>query len=205
MTAPAPHAAARARRRLLLLFLLFASPVVIAYVLYYSGWRPETSGNYGELVRPPRPLPALDFQTLDGKALGRDALRAKWTLLVFGAADCRTPCEANLDRMQRVILAQGRDAERTRAVFVVTDTHARDWLHYAMKDYPDVTVIVGPTDAVRALAAYFEPTPGVPPDHFHRVYLVDPLGNFMLAWPADADANRMRKDLARLLRVSQVG
>ncbi len=205
MTARTPLAVARARRRLLLLFALSALPVAIAYVLYFSGWRPEASGNYGELVQPPRPLPDLTLTTLNGDALRLDALHGKWSLVVFAGAECRRPCEKNLDRMQRVILAQGENAGRVRPVFVATDPRVRDWLHYAIKDYPGTLVLTGPPPAVRALSAHFELAPGAKPETLNRIYLVDPVGNFMLSWPADADASRMRKDLARLLRVSQVG
>ncbi|MEK7262425.1 MAG: cytochrome oxidase assembly protein, partial [Pseudomonadota bacterium] len=86
MIAPRPGATTRrARRRLLLLIAIFSLPVLIAYALYFSGWRPETSGNYGELVQPPRALPELVLQTLDGRALRVSELRGKWTLLMFGA------------------------------------------------------------------------------------------------------------------------
>lgn len=197
--------AQRARRTLVLLFIVFALPVVIAYSLYFSGWRPEASGNYGELVQPPRPLPDLTLTTLDGNPLRLETLRGKWSLVIFAAAECLKPCEANLDRMHRVILAQGENAERARPVFVVTDARATDWLRYAIKDYPGTLVLTGPPPAVRALSAHFELVPGAPPAGLNRIYLVDPIGNLMMSWPADADTNRVRKDLARLLRVSQVG
>ncbi len=198
-------AARRSRRTLVLLFIVFALPVVIAYALYFSGWRPEASSNYGELVQPPRPLPDLTLTTLDGGTLRLEALRGKWSLVIFAAAECPKPCEASLDRMHRVILAQGENAERVRPVFVVTDARARDWLHYAIKDYPGTLVLTGPPPAVGALSAHFGLVPGAPPAGLDRIYLVDPIGNLMMSWPANADANRVRKDLARLLRVSQVG
>ncbi len=205
MNAAIRSKARRARRTLVLLFIVFALPVVIAYALYFSGWRPQASGNYGELVQPPRPLPDLTLATLDGSALRLETLRGRWSLVIFAAAECPKPCEASLDKMHRVILAQGQEAARVRAVFVVTDARATDWLHYAIKDYPGTLVLVGPPPAVRALAAHFELTPGVSPEGLNRVYLVDPIGNFMMSWPADADTGRVRKDLSRLLRVSQVG
>jgi hypothetical protein len=37
------------------------------------------------------------------------------------------------------------------------------------------------------------------------MYLIDPLGNLMLQWPAQADMKRMRKDLGRLLWASRIG
>ena len=42
----------------------------------------------------------------------------------------------------------------------------------------------------------------VPADH---VYVVDPLGNLMMRFPAEADPNRMKKDIAKLLRASRIG
>ena len=206
MINPRPDAATRrARRRLLLLIAIFSLPVLVAYALYFSGWRPETSGNYGELVQPPRALPELALQTLDGKALRLSELRGKWTLLMFGAAECLKPCAATLDKIHRIILAQGKKAERVRAAFVVTDPRARDWLQYAILDYPGTLVLTGSADTMRMLISYFALSKGAPLDDTTRVYVVDPLGNFMMSYPAAADANRMRKDLARLLRVSRVG
>jgi cytochrome oxidase Cu insertion factor (SCO1/SenC/PrrC family) len=206
MIAPRPGATTRrARRRLLLLIAIFSLPVLIAYALYFSGWRPETSGNYGELVQPPRALPELVLQTLDGRALRVSELRGKWTLLMFGAAECPKPCEAALDKMHRIILAQGKEATRVRAAFVVTDLRARDWLQYAIKDYPGTLVLTGSADTMRMLTSYFTLSKGAPLNDPNRIYVIDPLGNLMMSYPADADANRMRKDLARLLRVSQVG
>lgn len=201
-----PDAATRrARRRLLLLVAIFSLPVLIAYALYFSGWRPETGGNYGELVQPPRALPELALQTLDGEALRVSELRGKWTLFMFGAAECLAPCAATLDKMHRIILAQGKEAARVRAAFVVTDLRARDWLQYAIKDYPGTLVLTGSADTMRMLVSTFTLSQGAPLNDPNRIYVVDPLGNLMMSYPAEAEANRMRKDLARLLRVSQVG
>ncbi len=46
--------------------------------------------------------------------------------------------------------------------------------------------------------------PGVagPPGN---IYLIDPLGNIVLRYPADPDIKRMAKDLERLLRASRIG
>ena len=38
-----------------------------------------------------------------------------------------------------------------------------------------------------------------------RIYLIDPLGNWVLAWPADPDIKKLANDLGRLLRASQIG
>jgi hypothetical protein len=38
-----------------------------------------------------------------------------------------------------------------------------------------------------------------------HIYLVDPLGNLMLRFPRDPEPRLMIKDLARLLKASQIG
>jgi len=38
-----------------------------------------------------------------------------------------------------------------------------------------------------------------------NIYLIDPLGNIVLRYPADPDIKRMAKDLERLLRASRIG
>lgn len=194
---------AAGRRKIILLAALAALPLIVAYGLYFSGWRPAATGNYGELLQPPRPVADATFTLLEGQSLRFSELHGKWTLISFGAAECPGPCERNLKKILQVITTQGKNAERVQSVFVATDAKARDWLYYSMKDYPGVRAIVGPPEAVVQLTRQFMLSPGNPPDG--RIYVVDPLGNLIMSYPADADANRMRKDLARLLRASRIG
>lgn len=193
------------RRNILLLAALFALPVVVAYALYFSGWRPAAFGNHGELVQPARPIADVTLTLLDGKAVRFHDLRGKWTLITFGAAECLVPCERNLVKIRQVIAAQGKHAERIQSLLIMKDARTRDWLNYAARDFPDMRVIIGPPPAVDALARQFVLPVGGPLDNLNRIYVVDPLGNFMMSYPVDADANGIRKDLARLLRASRIG
>ncbi len=202
MTDPVQSAS---RRKIALLAVLFALPVVVAYVLYFSGWRPGATGNHGELVQPPRPIADAALTLLDGKPVRVRELHGKWTLLTFSPAECLAPCARNLYTLRQVMVAQGEKAHRVQGVLVVTDKGALDLLRYAMKDYPGVRAIVGPPEAVAALARQFTLPAGSPLDNLNRIYLMDPLGNFMMSYPADADPNGIRKDLARLLRASRIG
>jgi cytochrome oxidase Cu insertion factor (SCO1/SenC/PrrC family) len=199
---PSPSAG---KRKLLILALLFALPAALAFILYTSGWRPAATANYGDLAQPARPIGDVTLDTLDGKRLTFSKLNKKWALVYFGSAHCLARCEQDLYKMRQVHLAQGKEAERIERVFVVTDATALDLLRYTLKDHPGMIVLVGPPAAVRQLAGQFSVPAGGALDGLDRIYLVDPLGNFMLHYPPDADASGMRKDLARLLKVSQVG
>jgi len=198
-------AQASSRRTLILLALVFSLGLIISYVLYYSGWRPSTTNNYGELVQPARPLEDTALTTLDGKALRFSALHGKWTLITFSASPCLSPCERNLYKMRQVIAAQGENAARAQSVLVMTDGKALDRLRDAVREYPRTRVVIGPPDQVAGLARQFALPAGSPLDNLNRVYLVDPLGNFVMSYPVDADPNGMRKDLAHLMKISQIG
>jgi cytochrome oxidase Cu insertion factor (SCO1/SenC/PrrC family) len=174
-------------------------------VLYQSGWRSERSLNHGELVQPARPLDDAALATLDGKPLRLHALRGKWTLVYFGPAECGKPCTDNLYKMRQVQLAQGKDMERVQRVFIVTDAKALEQLPRTLKDFPETLVLKGDAAVIGQIARQFSVTAGSPLDNLHRVYLVDPLGNLMMSYPADANPTGMRKDLVRLLRLSRVG
>ena len=193
------------RRKLLLLGALFALPMLVAYALYYSGWRPEAVHPHGELVQPARPVADAALVLLDGKPMRFSELHGKWTLVTFSAAECLSPCERNLVKMRQVIAAQGKEAERIQSILIVKDAKMRDWLNYAIKDYPGMRAVIGPPEAFDALAREFTLPAGSPLDNLNRIYLVDPLGNFMMSYPADADPTGLRKDLARLLRISRIG
>ena len=193
------------RRKLLWLAALFVLPMLIAYALYYGGWRPEAVHTYGELVQPARPVADAALVQLDGKPMRFSGLRGRWTLVTFSAAECLKPCESNLTKMRQVIAAQGKDADRVQSLLVVTDGKALEWLRYAIQDYPGMRVVTGPAQAIAALAREFTLPAGSPLDNTNRVYLLDPLGNLMMSYPADTDPTGMRKDLAKLLRVSQIG
>lgn len=152
-----------------------------------------------------RPVADAALVLLDGKPMRFSELRGKWTLVTFSAAECLSPCERNLVKMRQVIAAQGKEAERVQSMLIVKDAKTRDWLNYAIKDYPGMRAVIGPPEAFDALAREFALPAGSPLDNLNRIYLVDPLGNFMMSYPADADPTGMRKDLARLLRISQIG
>lgn len=193
------------RVKLLLIAMLFFLPVVAALVLFQTGWRPRGQVNHGELVLPIRLITDRTFRTLDGQQLSVRLWHKKWTMLYFGPADCGSVCQQQLYKMRQVHIAQGAESERIQRVFVVTDTGKLDQLRSTLKDYADMQVLTGPADAIRQMAEQFRLPEGSPMQTLGRIYLLDPLGNFMLSYPAHADPDGMRKDLVRLLKVSHIG
>lgn len=200
-----PESRKRSALTVLAIVVLFLAGLIIAYLLVAGGWRLGAARNYGELVQPVRPISDAALTDFAGRPLRFSALKGKWTLLYLGSAECPKPCTDNLYKMRQITAAQGREAHRIQQVFIVTDAGARDALRHAIADYPGTTVLFGSADTVADLARQFSLPAGTPLDGLHRIYVVDPLGNFMMSYPADADIRRMNKDIRLLLRASLIG
>jgi cytochrome oxidase Cu insertion factor (SCO1/SenC/PrrC family) len=195
----------RNRLTLVSIALVAALPAVLSFLLYTSGWRPSSSGNYGELVEPPRAIKNLEFQTLNGNRLRVSDLSKRWAFVYFVADGCGAACEHSLYKMRQVRLTQGENAKRLQRVLVVVDNVTVEKLRIQLGEYPGMVVITGPRENVRTLSEEFVLPTSTPFDGSGRIYLLDPAGRLMMSYPADADPNGMRKDLKRLLKVSQIG
>jgi cytochrome oxidase Cu insertion factor (SCO1/SenC/PrrC family) len=195
----------RSRRTLILVVIVFLLPVVLATGLYVSGWRPAGKNlAHGELVQPALPVGDVDLKGADGAPFRLSALRGKWVMVYFSPLPCNDVCLNNLYKMQQVRLTQGRDATRVERVMVVADA-ATPALRDLTQRYPGLLVVSGAQAAYQKLAREFVSSQGTAFDAPGRVYLLDPIGNLVLSYAPDADPSGMRKDLARLLRLSQVG
>jgi cytochrome oxidase Cu insertion factor (SCO1/SenC/PrrC family) len=202
-----PFVASRRRGGLILLGIaaLFLTGIAVSYALIESGWHSTATKNYGELVEPVRPINDVALVDVDSQPVAFATYRGKWTLLYFGSADCLKPCTDNLYKMRQITAAQGREAHRVQRVFVVTDAAARDWLRYTLVDYPGTDALFGNVDAIREWAMQFRVAAGSPLKGLHRIYVIDPRGDFMMSYPSDADPRRMNEDLTLLLRASHIG
>jgi cytochrome oxidase Cu insertion factor (SCO1/SenC/PrrC family) len=199
VSAPAPRRAGDPRRVLIAVALLFFAPVAIAFILYYGvGWSPGGRVNYGELVEPPVPLPDLASPGADAPPT---VLKGKWTLLYLGAGGCSAGCRTDLYNTRQVRAALGADRERVRRVFLAEGACCDfDWLH---AQQPDL-ITVQASAAAAPLTTILEHAGRNPPAP-DRVYLIDPLGNLMMFYAADARPKGMLEDLKKLLRLSHVG
>ena len=179
---------------MLIVAALCAAPVIASYLAFYV-WPPQGRVNYGDLLEA-RPLPELPLRHLDGREFRLSELRGKWIMLTADAGECGVACETKLLTMRQVRLTQGREMGRIERVFLITD------------DAPLSTMLLREFDGTRMVRAAGSPLLGALPAEGERadhIFLVDPLGNLMLRFPKDADPNRMKKDIERLLKTSRIG
>ncbi|HEX3912193.1 MAG TPA: hypothetical protein VHW71_01690 [Steroidobacteraceae bacterium] len=193
----------RQRRLLIGVGLMFFAPLGLSFYLYYGqAWHPGRQVNAGELVSPARPLPALalPLASPQGGVTQPQFLKKKWTLLYVQRGRCDAECSRHLYDSRQVRLALDRDMDRVQRV-LIGDADCCD-LPLLKSDHPDLLMIrSSPADAaLRALLPM-----GAGAENSQRVYLIDPLGNLMMFYPADSKPKGMLEDLKRLLRLSSIG
>lgn len=193
----APAETRSGRWKMIFVLLVCASPVVASYLAYYV-IKPEGRRNFGELIDPQRPLPSLATQALDGSAGQLTALKDQWLLLSVADGACDTRCEQNLYFQRQLRESLGREKVRLDRVWLVTDeTSVPTALLPALAEATVLRI------APAGVGQWLQAAPGKRlQDH---LYLVDPLGNLMMRFPADMDAEsaaKAKRDLDRLLRAS---
>ncbi len=181
------------RAKLLAIMALFAAPVVASFLAYHF-LRPAPTANYGELLLPPATVSGAEFERVGGGRFRFEALRGKWLLVASDSGTCPEACRDKLLLMRQVRLMLGRNAARLERVFVADDVNPLD--PAALAPFEGTVAITPP----RGLALPLEAVN----DRAH-VYVVDPHGNVMMRFPAQAEPRRMLKDLERLLKASQIG
>lgn len=186
------------RLRLLLVLLACAAPVIASYFTYYV-IRPDGRTNYGTLIQPSRGWPAdLALQAIDGAAVAPAALRGQWLLVTVGDAACDASCEKHLYMQRQLREMLGRERDRIDRVWLITDggTPAQ-----ALREAVEATGPVWMLRVDRAvLARWLAPADGQAlGDH---LYIIDPMGEWMMRMPADPTPQQVKRDLDRLLRAS---
>ena len=193
-TLPSPARRSSGRRMLALVASLLALPFLVAGGLYFLGWQPGRTGNHGHLLNPPIPLPASGLRSVDGTPLATTELNGKWLLLLSGCGACASECAQRIDEMRRIQVSLNKDMGRLRRV-VLTDVPGDPELAAARQRQPDLVVAAAPPRWLPAAAS----------DASYRLLVVDPRGNLIMDYPADAAAKGVRGDLERLLKFAWTG
>ncbi|KMQ72901.1 hypothetical protein [Marinobacter subterrani] len=199
---PTPEQARRGRRTALLLFALGFGPLIVATVMFYTGWlNPSGHTNNGVLVEPVVPVSTLHLQSTTGTPLaarfGPEVVNPNWMMIV-AADECGSQCEELLYLARQVNIALGKNANRVSRAAVLgsvpPDLQAR-W----PEEYGSMELLMPAAGSTPAWPA------GVNPATEPRVLVVDPFGNIMMHYGAGHTGKDMLEDLKQLLKLSQIG
>ena len=185
------------RWKMLAMLLVCASPVIASYFTYYV-IRPEARRNHGELIDPQKDMPQVSAKDLQGRDVPLTSLKGQWLLVNVSSGACEDRCQQNLYFQRQLREVLGREKDRMDRVWLVIDQApvaegllpALHMAHVLRLDEATVNRWISPAQGQ------------VLQDH---LYVVDPMGNFMMRFPANMDvanASKAKRDLERLLKAS---
>ena len=117
---------------------------------------------------------------------------------MVGPAACGTACEKRLFAQRQLREMLGRERDRLDKVWLITDgAQPAPPLLAAMKATPEVTLLRWPQ---ADLARWLAPEAGQAlEDH---LYLIDPMGEWMMRFPVNFDPAKVKRDIDRVMRAS---
>lgn len=184
---------------LILMLTFFAVPLIVVMLMFKFNWMP-TGESIGELVRPARLLNTENELKDDkGVALPSQFWKQKWSI-VYIADDCQANCLGKLHDMRQLYVSLYKDMERTQRVLITTQQDTSS----IKRDYPDLIIVNQSAENIAKFSQQFQ----VNNENVYssnRLYLVDPLGHFMMSYNPQLPLATVRKDVTRLLRFSWAG
>lgn len=191
------------KKVILLLAVLFSLPYLFAfaYFQYKDAFPQSQTTNHGDLISPVRAITQIPLIGRKGEDINA-FLKKKWVLLTVAKSSCDEVCQANLYHIRQIHRGMSGDGVRVEKLLVLSDSEDLSGMEGKLKDYPNIRVATGSAESVQAFIQLLKDPNEVVEN---GIYMIDPLGNYMMSYPAKFDANLIIKDLERLLKVSQVG
>lgn len=179
----------------------------LAGTLYYQFKDALPGGgttNYGTLVEPVREIDGIKLNMADGSERSFNDLRKKWIMLYVLDGSCDEQCQKDLYFTRQVRKAVADDRFRiTRLMLLDNANQLHDSsIEAVIQAHPDLELATVYSGHRSRLWEILRGVSGKVPN---KIMLVDPLGNFMMEYPADSDPESILKDVKRLLAVSRIG
>lgn len=184
---------------ILVIFAMSVIPFGIAWYLAENPEKVRLGTNNGELIAPPQVTAAEEFSGYDAfSAQNMQELKGHWVLITPIAEECAEVCREALYKTHQLALMMGKDIARIRRLAVVFDQASQlpaEWRDDGrlLKALPADSL----QEKLNKLAG--QPVPD------GTLLLMDPLGNLMMKYAPGYDPYKVRNDLSKLLRISQIG
>ncbi len=187
------------RLTLIGLLVVFASPMVIAYLAWWQGWFNNMgTTNHGELIKPLITLSQTGLQ-LQQRNIEPDNIKDHWWIIyVTDDEKCALRCQANAYLINQARTAQAKEMERVDRMLVSKNGKLTLSAEKFVKEH--------------FLINNFATLADISPLKANTIYLMDPLGNIFMSYESVKDEKEavikgkgLVKDLKRLLKYSQIG
>lgn len=192
------------RNRILILgiFAMSIIPVIIAWVLFLN---PDWLGdkiNLGKLIIPPVPTERNDLLGIDtfSKANMKE-LPGHWIMInLIPKQECAENCQEAIHKTKQLRLMLNKELVRTRRLVILLTNVDSDVFK---KIWSADGRLLRARPSQNLLDKLLEIRKGVVPDGM--LLIMDPLGNLMMQYDPGFDPYDVKKDLKKLLKISQIG
>lgn len=190
---------------LILLSIVFMGPMLFAWGMYKRADNVNfVTINHGDLVLPPVPIEEVGILSIkDQTTYPSSEFSGQWSVVYLLPDHCLDGCQKNLYFLRQIHTSLGKDNYRVknRAWFLPhQDTQFSTFIE---DNYPNTLInLVNEEDFRKYLNPLVDETERVEVGAF---YIIDPIGNLMMAYSGDTAPSSLKKDLKRLIKVSQIG
>ena len=195
----------KTRTRLLTIIAWFFIPLAIALAWYGflpEGYRPASMTNNGELLDPVFSLDKFAQQTLDGEIFSGKDIETVWTLAHFIQDQCDADCSESLYNTRQMRLSFGKEIDRIQRIAVVKGGQNGGSNQKMWALHPDMRVLIA---AEGGIGTQIEAKVNGFDWGSNAVFLLDPLGNVVMRFPASLDLKLVKQDIKKLLKLSRIG
>ncbi len=187
------------RLTLIGLLVVFASPMIIAYLAWWQGWFNNIgTTNHGELIKPLISLSQSGLQLAQHPIDSDDIKNHWWIIYVTDDENCTLRCQANAYLINQARTAQAKEMTRVDKMLVSENGKLVPSAEKFVKEHFLIKLFPTLTDSSPLKA--------------NTIYLMDPLGNIFMRYESVSDEKEavikgkgLVKDLKRLLKYSQIG
>ena len=191
-----------------IMMFLFALPNAGAIYFYLNrdSLNLGEQTNHGTLISPVRQFQDIAFSKLDGSDFKLSSMHGKWIMISIGSASCQQSCQENLYKMRQIRKATPEGFARITRVFFLTEQTGMESFNTLLKAYHGMEVITPiENDTNNTYTKFLQGFSVAGEKVEDGIYIIDPLGNYMMAYPPNAEAKGILKDMERLLKISQIG
>ena len=175
-------------------------PFSIAWYLAGNPTGLKLGTNNGELISPVITTDLAEFNGYDQFTSDNlKELQGHWVMINFVTdKQCQPVCQDALYKTHQISLMLGKDIARIRRLLVMPQNPQDPVLNQAwQEDARLLKIKLSPSllEKFQHAQAYQEAS----------LLIMDPLGNLMMHYAAGYDPYKVRNDLSKLLRISQIG
>lgn len=192
----------RSHAIVLLILVISVGPMLLAWVFMKNpSWLNEQT-NFGRLITPAISTDRQNWLGID--AFTRDhigELKGHWVLLnLLPNSECSKICLQSLHKTNQIRLMLNKDLTRLRrAAVILSSVDIGKTSSWRQNDTRLLRVSVAEKLQSKIRRIINKPI------QEGMIILMDPLGNLMMVYEAGFDPYSIKKDLTKLLRISQIG